>query len=456
MLLSPYVAHAQPAGDQPQNINVEVRLAQGAERKPVPMEVFRRLLLFKARVDGQDVWALLDNGTDFTLIDSGFATSRKLNVTEQVGQVQSATGSLAMGRVLNVLLEIPGQVSFRPPLYVTDLSGISKSLGVPVSLVVGRDTFAFLSFIITPSTRSFELAPSGAVNVPANTPTLVLKDDKPRLEVIINGKPAIVSVDLGDTNNITLGPAAWDRLGLSSLPTVLGTSTGGDGKVMESRTAIVDTVAVGAFQARQSPVAVQPIRAQDGDGRIGMGFFAGFNFVFDLKARRIWLLSPVGFTPSEINAAAQSAVRLYRAGLISEAEKQLADLRTLATSAEALNSLCWVKATNAVQVASAVQDCTEAVRQSNGNPDFVDSLGMALLQAGRLQESLDAYSQAIEKKHPAASYMGRAFVHAKMGNLTLAQADRAEALKRDPAVEKLYADMGLQLPSDLGKAASKN
>ena len=78
---------------------------------------------------------------------------------------------------------------------------------------------------------------------------------------------------------------------------------------------------------------------------------------------------------------------------------------------------------------------------------YLDSLGMVLLRLGRLDEAVETYGRAIAKGRPAASFMGRAIAHARKGDLTQAQADRAEALKLYPDIERQFADYGLEVPA---------
>ena len=69
---------------------------------------------------------------------------------------------------------------------------------------------------------------------------------------------------------------------------------------------------------------------------------------------------------------------------------------------------------------------------------------MVLLRLGKLDEAVAAYSEAIAKGHPAASYMGRALAYLEKGDTARANADRAEALKRDPNIESRFAEYGLE------------
>lgn len=434
----------------PQSADVlEVHFLPTEERKPVPLDIVHNHLLFQARLDGHDVWAMLDNGAQRTLVDTGFAKSIGLSMGRAVAVARTATGSLERRVVSDASIDLPGQVSFRSPVSVVDLSVVSKTLGRPISLIVGKDYFGVLSFQIIPANRTLEVGSSGTLNVPAGTPFLVLKNDTPQLDIEIDGKPATVAVDLGADGVIGLSHAAFARLGLNYLPSVEGKMVGAEGNAVSVKSVLAKRVTVGPIEASGVTVAEQPVMASDGDGHIGMGFFSRFNFAIDVKARRIWLLSPADEASrlDQLRTAANAAILLYKSGRAADAEVKLAELASQAKWPEELNGLCWVKATAGVMLDSAVQECRDAVRLGNRNAEFVDSLGMALLQSGKLDEALHAYNEAIEKAHNAGSYMGRAIVYARMGDIVDAKTDLDEAKKRDAGVEVEFAGYGLKLRS---------
>jgi tetratricopeptide (TPR) repeat protein len=139
----------------------------------------------------------------------------------------------------------------------------------------------------------------------------------------------------------------------------------------------------------------------------------------------------------------QRGIALYRAGRTTEAQKIFADLRSQAKMAAELNNLCWSKATAGVALESALQDCRDALKLSPDVGGFIDSLGMALLKLGRLDEALDAYNRAIAKDSGAASLMGRAFVYLRKGDRPHAEADAAAARKLEANIDDRFAEYGL-------------
>ena len=77
---------------------------------------------------------------------------------------------------------------------------------------------------------------------------------------------------------------------------------------------------------------------------------------------------------------------------------------------------------------------------------------MALLKAGKLDEALATYNEAVSKRQIAESYMGRAMVYDRKGDATHARADADAARKLDAKIDDRFADYGLKL--DKGSAPS--
>lgn len=139
------------------------------------------------------------------------------------------------------------------------------------------------------------------------------------------------------------------------------------------------------------------------------------------------------------------AIALERAGRSAEAKAAFASERERAKTAGDFNRLCWVKAINDVALQSALEDCQSALRLDPDNRGASESIGMALLKLGKLEEARDAYSDAIAKKLGADAYMGRAMVRARLGDKEGAQADAAEARRLRPDIDDTFAEYGLKL-----------
>lgn len=146
------------------------------------------------------------------------------------------------------------------------------------------------------------------------------------------------------------------------------------------------------------------------------------------------------------------AIALERAGRMTEAAKAFEWEGARAKTAGDFIRLCWSKAVNDVALQSAVSDCRAALRLDPEYRGASDSLGMALLKLGKLPDALAAYNQAVAQKPGATAYMGRAIVKARLGDKNGARADAAEARRRRPDVDDMFAEYGLKTDAELSPA----
>jgi len=151
--------------------------------------------------------------------------------------------------------------------------------------------------------------------------------------------------------------------------------------------------------------------------------------------------------PMVLVARGIAYVKLGKAAL---AEQDFAAARSLATSAPALNALCWEKATANVALTSALADCDAALARSPDDAAILDSRGLALLRLGRDEEAIAAYDKALAKRGTApTSLYGRAVAEARRGALDKARADLAAALAFDANVGADFAGYGVAVPAGL-------
>ena len=270
----------------------DIRFVPRAERHAVPYERVRGTALFRAEVDGREVWAMLDNRVTSSVIDAAFARSLGIELDTPAGRFRTPSGSLERWRVPDVAIRVPGQISMHRPMFATDLSFLSAVTGRPVSLLMGNEFFDGLAVLFTPHDRTIQFAPSGTMELPADTPHLVLQDDRPRVEVMIAGRPAVLTVDLGFNGDIAVNESAWTTLGLNALPVAAGRAANANGRVFAMSSAIVGEVVLGSTSVRDVKVTLQPVFPDDGDGFIGLGLLSRFTFALDVRARRLWLIAP--------------------------------------------------------------------------------------------------------------------------------------------------------------------
>jgi tetratricopeptide (TPR) repeat protein len=109
-------------------------------------------------------------------------------------------------------------------------------------------------------------------------------------------------------------------------------------------------------------------------------------------------------------------------------------------NAQLLNGRCWIKGTLAVQLDSAIQDCTRAVELTEENSPALDSRAMVYFRLNRLPEAMADLNAALDS-NPAASgslYL-RAAIERKLGKTKEADEDAANARRLSPHIDEDYA-----------------
>lgn len=276
-----------------QHYKINIHFAIGQDRRPVPYEMNNGVLLFKAQINGQDVWAMLDNRSDDSLIDAAFARAHGVTLGPPIGPLRTPSGTLERRRAEAVQMTIPGQASFSAPLSAVDLSFASKLAGKPISLVLGREYFESLGFLIDPRSKELQFGPSGSLTVPPTIPYVELLDDRPQVAIMVNGHPAVVTVDLGYNGFVALNDGAWARLGLDIAPSIDAKSANFDGRMRDVRSTKVKELSLGPVTLHDVDVRLDRSLPEDRDGLIGLGFLSKFIFAIDEKRRRIWFVSGV-------------------------------------------------------------------------------------------------------------------------------------------------------------------
>ncbi len=115
-------------------------------------------------------------------------------------------------------------------------------------------------------------------------------------------------------------------------------------------------------------------------------------------------------------------------------------------SAMAFNNACWEKATNNVQIKSALADCEHAVQMQPGQAAYLDSRGLVRLRLGDLQGALADYDAALKlRPAQAASLFARGLVKVRLARADAAD-DFAAARKAYSKVDEEFAAYGLAAP----------
>lgn len=157
-------------------------------------------------------------------------------------------------------------------------------------------------------------------------------------------------------------------------------------------------------------------------------------------------------TATEVLAAnAGNSLLLLRRGIAylkshepAKAEQDFAAARDKATTASALNTVCWTLATAGVELDAALAACDKALALAPLEPMFLDSRGFVLARLGRYAEALESYDAAVKYRpfEPDTLYC-RGLVRRHLGDGLGADADIEAALALQSRVDEVVAGYGL-------------
>lgn len=287
-------AGAQPAAPMQspgEVVQFKINLVPNADRRPVAFEIINNVPVFRAKIGGNPVWAVLDNGMGISLIDVNFARSHGLAIGRLVSPLTTATGSVQRWRLDGVSVEIPGQMSMTSAFSAVDLSFVERAVGRPVSLVIGKEYFDNLAVLVRSSDQTLQFGPSGSLRASPKTPLIELRNGS-QVQVDVGGRPLLLSIDLGSNNQIVLSESAWSSLGVESAPTTNGKAANLQGEVFGAKQSTLPHVRLGSVVASDVRVSIEPVLAHDADGLLGFGFLDHLDFALDSKAGKLWLIPP--------------------------------------------------------------------------------------------------------------------------------------------------------------------
>jgi hypothetical protein len=291
------VALAGPASAQvkPANGSLRLHFAQGADWRPLAYETAKGDILFQAVVNDHPATVLLDNGTEKTVIDTGFATRAGIALGDASGAaLVGANARLAARSTAALTMTAAHAFSIAGPLVAINLQPMSMALGLHVDAVLGSDMLDNFAIMIQPDQRKLSLAPSGSITVGTGATVVPMNDDH-AIAVDIDGNRLDLNLDLGFNGAIRLTDAAWRKV-FPSDPFQAGRSqTGADGVTRSTRFARAD-VEVGRIAARNVPVDSGYVTTGGAQGSVGNALLARATIVIDAKKRELILIPRSGAT----------------------------------------------------------------------------------------------------------------------------------------------------------------
>jgi tetratricopeptide (TPR) repeat protein/transglutaminase-like putative cysteine protease len=142
----------------------------------------------------------------------------------------------------------------------------------------------------------------------------------------------------------------------------------------------------------------------------------------------------------------QRGIVYARSGSTQLAEQDFTAARAKATTAAALNEMCWDMATTNVGLSSALSACDAGVALAPDSHPVLDSRGFVLLRLGRYADSVAAYDAAIKAGDPYSvgeSLYGRGIAERRKGDIAAADVDLRNALRLDARLTEIFTSYGV-------------
>ncbi|MEQ5786812.1 aspartyl protease family protein [Erythrobacter sp. NFXS35] len=247
------------------------------------------VITFRALINGQVVWAVIDTGAEATFVDVKFSKEIGLDVEALSGSIRGLAGEMTRSKITGIELEIPGQFVVREAVFNgTDLSGLSRALNKKTAIIIGRDILNVISFYVDASAKRVVFLPSKSMKF-QDTQIVRLPMIDGLLTGTINGVAASMAIDLGASGVLNIRRGVWDRYIPSGTTIDEVTSTDLGGETYTSVFTQGVTLGIGSISSLPAAKQVPDLDANF-DAYIGYGFFQGRRTLFDYAAEEILIL----------------------------------------------------------------------------------------------------------------------------------------------------------------------
>ena len=263
----------------------------------MPFDLFAGSRIYiPATVNGVETEVLLDSGAEMTVLDKAFAERLGLTLGGDVAAV--GTGGVGSAQFASgVTIALDGIAFADRTVAVIDFEAISRAIGHPLPVVLGKDAFNGLILDIDfPGRRIAFHERAGFAPPEGLTEVRLVSTGAIRaVPLSIEGRPPVLfDFDTGNGGALIIYPAYAGAEGLLQnrrSSTVLSGAVGG---VRESGIATVRSLDLAGFEVRDVPTVFPPAgpSAVDSDrtaGNVGLGVLGRFRLVTDFAGDRLWL-----------------------------------------------------------------------------------------------------------------------------------------------------------------------
>jgi membrane-associated protease RseP (regulator of RpoE activity) len=266
-----------------------------AHSQSVPFELFRgNRIIVPAKLNGHQTEVLLDTGASATTLDRAYARSIGLPEGRKV-TATGAGGTVDAEVVSGVTLEVGGMRFENMTVAVMDLSLVSRGIGRPANVVLGREFFNSAVVSIDWAASRLQVSAPQAFTPGPGATELKLSRIGPFNTIpvsIAGGEPIKALLDLGNGGALSLPRTYWgERRELAGLR-FAESRRGGVGGLTPARAALVPSVTLAGRTFANVP-AILSEGGNDHDAEkmanVGVGLLKQFHVDLDLGRDRIYL-----------------------------------------------------------------------------------------------------------------------------------------------------------------------
>lgn len=265
----------------------------------IPFEFFNENRVFiPARVNGRETQVLLDSGAEMTVVDAAYARELGLNTQGQlpaVGSGGQAQAQLAGG----VDIVIGGLRLSGLTVAVIDMSQVSRLMGHPLPVVLGKEAFNPLVVDVDFPNRKVAFHDAVSFKPPPRAVRLPLVEaagGQRAVHVSVEGRPAIpVLFDVGNSGALSLFPAYWQQAGLLTGRRSSKTLSGAVGGLRERDVATLKSLQLAGVTLRDVPTVFDDAGGSVSSsdrllGNLGLAVLARFRMVTDYSTDTLLLV----------------------------------------------------------------------------------------------------------------------------------------------------------------------
>ncbi len=248
-------------------------------------------LLVRAKLDGEELWFLLDTGAGANVLDAALETRSKPERLGGIG-VSGVGGAVDAALRRYERLEL-GPLAIDAPVFLTtDLSDLDGPLGCDVSGILGFDVFARCVAVFRAAESRIDIHDPETFEGPGiHWERATLAERVPVVRVVLEGNVGHFKIDTGSNGAVEVQGPAIERWGLLDGREVRASHSGGIGGTIETLEGEVASFELGGRRFVNLTAEFIDVEAgvhADGyDGNIGLDLLDEFEVVFDYVHERI-------------------------------------------------------------------------------------------------------------------------------------------------------------------------